>query len=212
MFHRLRQVSALYNHSYFLFPFSKFYYYTKFIYYWKLKKGLTKKVISELGKTLKNSREDYVKFWNNYWKIVKEGIHYEYDLKSDIAGVSLFKGINDSTLISLDEYLEKAPAKNEEVEIEGKKESKETKTIYYIIAKSEAEALASPYLAQFREKNIDVLVLTDPIDSFIVQWFSEYKESKLVSITGADIELDEQTDEEKAKKEETKKDIKRFLI
>jgi len=48
-------------------------------------------------------------------------------------------------------------------------EKKEVKTIYYIIAKSKAEALASPYLAQFKEKNIDVLALTDPIDSFLVQ-------------------------------------------
>jgi molecular chaperone HtpG len=51
----------------------------------KIKKGLTKKVISELATTLKNKREDYIKFWSNYGKVVKEGIHYEYDLKSDIA-------------------------------------------------------------------------------------------------------------------------------
>jgi molecular chaperone HtpG len=51
----------------------------------KIKKGLTKKVISELSKTLKNNREDYVKFWSNYGKVVKEGIHYEHDLKQDIA-------------------------------------------------------------------------------------------------------------------------------
>jgi molecular chaperone HtpG len=62
----------------------------------KIKKGLTKKVITELWKTLKNSREDYVKFWKNYGKLVKEWIHYEFDLKEDIAWVSLFKWINNS--------------------------------------------------------------------------------------------------------------------
>jgi len=51
----------------------------------KIKKGLTKKVISELGKSLKNNREDYVKFWDNYGKLVKEGIHYDADLKESIA-------------------------------------------------------------------------------------------------------------------------------
>ncbi|MDD2871707.1 MAG: molecular chaperone HtpG [Candidatus Gracilibacteria bacterium] len=174
----------------------------------KIKKGLTKKVISELASTMKNKREDYVKFWSNYGKVVKEGIHYEYDLKTDIAGVSLFKGINNSELISLDEYLEKSPEKEIEVELEGKKETKKEKTIYYIIAKSESEALASPYLAQFRDKNIDVLVLTDPIDSFLVQGFTEYKEAKLVSITSGDIELEEKTAEQKKEKEEKQKSMK----
>lgn len=185
----------------------------------KIKKWLTKKVISELWKTLKNSREDYIKFWSNYGKLVKEWIHYEYDLKSEIAEVSLFKGINNSALISLDEYLEKAP-ENPPVtsdiplnkgELKGDtedKNEKSKKTIYYIIAKSESEALASPYLSQFKDKNIDVLVLTDPIDSFLVQGFNEYKEAKLVSITSNDIELEEQTEEEKKEKEEKAKDLK----
>jgi molecular chaperone HtpG len=48
-------------------------------------------------------------------------------------------------------------------------ETAHDKTIYYIIAKSEAEALASPYMAQFKEKGYDVLILTDHIDSFLVQ-------------------------------------------
>ncbi|MDD3144974.1 MAG: molecular chaperone HtpG [Candidatus Gracilibacteria bacterium] len=187
----------------------------------KIKKGLTKKVISEFENTLKNKKEDYIKFWSNYGKVVKEGIHYEYDLKQEIAGISLFKGINNSELITLDEYLEKAPAKKEEVEIEGKKEDKvnsegresdlgqkEIKTIYYIIAKSENEALASPYISQFKEKNIDVLVLTDAIDSFLVQSFNEFKEAKLVSITSNDIELEEKTPENKKQEEEKKVEFK----
>lgn len=172
----------------------------------KIKKGLTKKVIAELWKTLKNNRDEYTKFWNNYGKVVKEGIHYEHDLKQEIAEVSMFKWINDTNLITLDEYLEKAPEKDIEVEVDGKKEKKKQKTIYYIISKSESEAFASPYLAQFKEKNIDVLVLTDPIDSFLVQGFNEYKEAKLVSITSGDIELEEKSEEDKKKEEKKQKD------
>ena len=174
----------------------------------KIKKALTKKVISELWNSLKNNKEDYVKFWANYWKVLKEWIHYEYELKQDIAWVTLFKWINNNDLITLDEYLEKALVKKEEVEIEGKKEQKEIKTIYYIIAKSENEAIASPYIAQFREKNIDVLVLTDAIDSFLVQSFNEYKDAKLVSITSSDIELEDKTEDEKQKEETKKQDYK----
>ncbi|MFK7780705.1 MAG: molecular chaperone HtpG [Candidatus Gracilibacteria bacterium] len=174
----------------------------------KIKKGLTKKVITELGKTLKNNREDYVKFWNNYGKIIKEGIHYEHDLKQEIAGVSLFNTINESSNISLDEYLEKAPEKENEVEKDGKKEKIKQKTIYYIIAKSESEALASPYLSQFKENNIDVIILTDPIDSFLVQGFTEYKGSALVSITSNDIELKEKTEKQRKEDEKKTKDLK----
>jgi len=174
----------------------------------KIKKGLTKKVIWELWTSLKNNREDYVKFWSNYWKVLKEGIHYEYDLKTEIAGVALFRWINSSDLITLDEYLEKTEWKEIEKEIDGKKEKVTEKTIYYIISKSDSEALSSPYLSQFREKNIDVLVLTDPIDSFLVQWFTEYKDAKLVSITSSDIELEEKTEEQKKEKEEKQKTMK----
>lgn len=174
----------------------------------KIKKGLTKKVITELGQTLKKSREDYLKFWTHYGKLVKEGIHYEYDLKNEIAAVSLFKWINNSQFITLDEYLEKAPEKDVEIEKEGKKEIEKQKTIYYIIARSESEALASPYLAQFKEKNIDVLVLTDAIDSFLVQGFKEYKGSQLVSITSNNIELEQETEDKKKQKEEKTKDLK----
>lgn len=177
----------------------------------KIKKGLTKKVVWELKKTLKNNKEDYLKFWTNYGKVVKEWIHYEYDLKQEIAEASLFKWINSSSLISLDEYLETAYEKEVEIEKDGKKEKQKQKSIYYIIAKSESEALASPYISQFKEKNIDVLILTDHIDSFLVQWFTEYKWSKLVSITSNDIELEEKTEEDKKKDEEKTKDFKWLL-
>lgn len=172
----------------------------------KIKKGLTKKVITELGKSLKNDSENYIKFWNNYGKLVKEGIHYEPDLKEEIAWVTLFNSVSKNGLISLADYLENVPAKKITEEIDGKTEEKELKTIYYIIAKSESEAKASPYMSQFTEKNIDVLMLTDPIDSFLVQGFNEFKGSKLVSITANDIELEEKTEEDKKQEEEKKKD------
>lgn len=177
----------------------------------KIKKALTKKVIVELWKTLKNNRENYEMFWSNYGKLVKEWIHYEYDLKQEIAGVSLFNSLNNNSHISLDEYLEKALEKEIEIEKDGKKEINKEKTIYYIIAKSKSEALASPFISQFKEKNIDVLILIDAIDSFLVQSFTEYKDCKLVSITNNDIELEEKTKEEEEKFEETKKDFQSFL-
>ncbi len=174
----------------------------------KIKKALTKKVISELWKTLKNKKDDYLKFWDNYWKILKEGIHYDYDLKQDIAWVSLFNSNLENKLITLDEYLQKAKSVKKEIEKDWKKEEIEEKTIYYIIAKSVWEAKASPYMEQFISNNVDVLILTDAIDSFLVQGFTEYKDVKLVSITSDDIELSEKSEEEKKKIEEKNKEFK----
>ncbi len=174
----------------------------------KIKKGLTKKVLAELKKTLKNKRKEYEEFFKNYWKVLKEGIHYEFDLKENIAEACLWNSILENKLVSLDEYLEKAPEKEIEVEKDWKKEKKKQKTIYYLIAKSKAEALASPYLEQFKNKNIDVLALVDPIDSFLVSGFTEYKGVKLVNIATEDIELEEKTEEEKKKQEEKQKEFK----
>jgi molecular chaperone HtpG len=109
----------------------------------------------------------------------------------------MLKGKN----ITLDEYLE-------DFKVEEGKE----KSIYFITAKSENEALINPYLEQFKEKNIDVLLLTDPIDEWIVGSLTEYKEAKLTSITASEIDLgNEKTPEEKEKNESTKKDFKDLL-
>ena len=183
----------------------------------KIKKWLTKKVVSELKKSLRKDEVKYDEFLESYGNYLKEGIHYEADLKEDIAEVLKFQSFLDSKNILLDTYLEaqKSPLPAEEkVEDEAwKKEEKEWtwKTIYYITAKSKAEALASPYLNQFKENNIDVLLLTDPIDEWLIQSLSEYKWATLKSIMSDDIELSEKTEEDKEKEEKQEKDFKDFL-
>jgi len=183
----------------------------------KIKKWLTKKVIWELGKVMKKEEENYEKFWINYWKILKEWIYYDPDLKEDVAWVCKFDSMLEGKNISLEEYLEKATIKK--IKVEKKSDDKETeiaeekeiKTIYYIISKSKSEALASPYLAQFKEKNVDVLVMTDPIDSFLFPGLSEYKDAQFISAVSWDVQLWEETKEEKEEKEKKEKDFKSLL-
>lgn len=191
----------------------------------KIKKWLTKKVISELAKSLEKDPENYEKFWDSYGKVLKEWIYYDYELKEDIAWVCKFQSMLEKKNISLDEYLQKAQAVKKEVKIEcdkwdsccwnpdckDKTEEKELKTIYYIIGKTKQEALASPYLAQFKEKNIDVLVMSDPIDSFLFPAFSEYKWVQLISVLSDDVNLWEETKEEKEQKQKVSKDYKSLL-
>lgn len=163
----------------------------------KIKKSLTKKLLSELQKNLKEKRSDYEIFWKNYGKILKEWIYYDYDLKEEIASTSLFKSLNTNNLISLDEYLEKAPEKKSIEKHWDHEHEIISKNIYYIIAKSENEAKSSPFISQFKEHNTDVLIFTDAIDSFWVNNLTEYKWAKFVSITTSDVELEEKTEEQK---------------
>ncbi|MCH8519097.1 molecular chaperone HtpG [Candidatus Gracilibacteria bacterium] len=162
-----------------------------------IKKSLIKKILSELKKLRKDDGVKYATFFKNYGNILKEGVYYEQELKESIAEVLEFSTLLGDKNMSLDEYLEKQ---------EG-----ETKTIYYITGKSHSEVLASPYLEQFRASKVDVLLLTDPIDEWMIGVLDEYKGAKLKSITSSDIELTEKTEEEKKKQEKQSKDFKDIL-
>ncbi len=163
----------------------------------KIKKGLTKKVMSELKKNLKNNPENYDAFLKNYAMQLKEGIYYESENREEIASLVKFETLQGKTL-SLDEYIENL-------------ENKSDKKIYFIAGKSKQEVLASPYLAQFKENNTDVLLFCDPVDQFTLQVLKEFKEYKLISATSDEVKLKEKTQEEEKKDEELKKDFWDFL-
>lgn len=163
----------------------------------KIKKGLTKKVIAELKKNLKNNAENYDAFLKNFAMQLKEGIYYEAENREEIASLVKFETLQGKT-ITLDEYIENL-------------ENKDKKEMYFIAGKSKQEVLASPYLAQFKENNVDVVLFTEPVDQFILQVLKEYKEYKLISATSDDVELQEKSKEEEQKQEEMKKDFSDFL-
>jgi len=162
-----------------------------------IKKSLIKKILGELKKLRVKNPEGYAKFFESYGSILKEGVYYEHDIKADIAEVLEFDTLLEEKKITLDEYLEK---------FEGAE-----KTIYYITGKSRSEVLASPYMAQFVENKINVLLLTDVIDEWMIGVLDEYKEIKLKSITASDVKLKEETEEDKKKAETTEKQFKDML-
>ena len=163
----------------------------------KIKKSLVKKVIAELKKNMKNNSENYDVFLKNYSNLIKEGIYYESENREEIAGLVKFDTLDGKTL-SLDEYIEQLA-------------DKEKKEIYFIAGKSKAEVLASPYLAQFKENNVDVLLFTEPVDHFVLQVLNEFAGHKMVSATSDEVKLKEKTEEETKKEEELKKDFSDFL-
>jgi molecular chaperone HtpG len=162
-----------------------------------IKKSLIKKILGELKKLRVKNPEGYATFFENYGAILKEGVYYEQDLKQDVAGILEFDTLLSDKKISLDDYLEAFIG--------------EEKTIYFIVGKSRSEVLASPYMAQFVENKINVLLLTDVIDEWMIGVLDEYKDVKLKSITASDIKLKEETKEEKEKAETNEKQFKDML-
>jgi molecular chaperone HtpG len=165
----------------------------------KIKKSLTKKIIDKLSSEMKENK-NYDDFLINYSRFLKEWVYYDGELREKIIEVIKFKSLLKWKDITLDEYLENAKII--------KKDDKEIKYIYYITAKTENEAKSNPYIDSFKSKWNDVILLTDPIDEWIIQVLNEYKWNKLVSITSS--ELDKQDDQDNEIKEKIETEKKEF--
>ncbi|MCB1904050.1 MAG: molecular chaperone HtpG, partial [Gammaproteobacteria bacterium] len=139
-----------------------------------------KRVLGLLEKIAKNEPEKYQKFWQEFGNVLKEGPAEDFANKEKIAELLRFastKGANKEELISLDEYVEKMPEKQEK--------------IYYITADSYAAALHSPHLEVFRKKEVNVLLLTDRVDEWLVSHLHEFKGKPLQSVAKGQLDLGE---------------------
>ena len=159
----------------------------------KISKTLKKRILTELGKLKEKDPEKFEKFWENFGPVIKEGIYEDADSKVDILELSKFKSVNNQSSIFLSEYLDKMHKKQD--------------TIYYLASENIEQAENSPHLEAFRKKKLDVLILTDPIDTFWLSVVNEFKDNKFMSITHGEVNLDK-FDETKDKSD--KKDNKKF--
>jgi molecular chaperone HtpG len=132
----------------------------------------------------KDEYENYLKFYKEFGRVLKEGIHFDFTRREAIADLLFFPSTKaeDGKFRTFQDY------------IEGMKEDQ--KEIYYATGTSLDEVLKSPYLEAFRDKDIEVLIFLDEIDDFIFAGF-EYKEKKLKSVSKGDISLDKAEGDEK---------------
>ncbi len=169
-----------------------------------IKNNITKKVLDTLAEMKKNEPDAYLTFFREFGRVLKEGIHYDFSRREAIADLLLFSSTKceDGKLRTFHDCLDAMKPDQQEM--------------YYIVAPSLLEAVNSPYLEVFREKDIEVLIMTDEIDDFLFAGF-DYKGKKLKSVTKGEINLDRKgRDEEKkqygglidAMKEHLKEDIK----
>ncbi|MCK5807672.1 molecular chaperone HtpG [bacterium] len=156
-------------------------------------KNIEKKVLRALSKMLKNDREKYIVFWKEFGRALKAGVYAEYGAnKEKLQDLLLFESNKSESVTTLAEYVERMP--------EGQQE------IYYAPGKDKASIDAMPQMEKLKEKEYEVLYFTDKIDEFTSVTLAEYKEKKLRSIAGSDLNLD--TEEEKKEHEEKLKETK----
>ncbi len=152
-----------------------------------IKKSITKKVLETLAEMKKDEAEAYAAFYDQFGRILKEGIHHDFERRETIAELLLFESTKTEPgkKIDLAEYVARMPA--------------EQKEIYYITGSNRAGAESSPYLEVFKEKGIEVLIMTDDFDDIIIGGLGRYKEKEFQSAIKGDLDLGEGNKEEQKK-------------
>ena len=152
----------------------------------KIRTAVTSKLISEMKKLLENSREDYEKFFTEFGKILKEGLHTDRINCEKIKDIVLYESMNTPAgkFITLKEYVEAMPESQ--------------KDIYFITGDKRSAVASSPALEYYRSKGYDVLFMTDPIDEWVMQTMFQYLQKSFKPVTKGDFEDKESEDKVKA--------------
>ncbi|MFL2909253.1 MAG: molecular chaperone HtpG [Limisphaerales bacterium] len=159
----------------------------------KIEKNVTSKILTTLKGMMKKSKEDYINFYKEFGKVIKEGIEVDPTNKDKIKDLLLYESskTKPGEYISLKEYTERMIP--------------DQKNIYFLTGDSRATVDNSPHLEVFKKKDVEVLFMTEPVDEFILPGFGEYSDKSLKSIAQGDIDLG--TEEEKKIAEEQKKEV-----
>jgi len=138
----------------------------------------------------KDTYDSYVSFHKEFGRVLKEGIHFDFSRKEQIADLMLFPSTKTETgkFTTFEDYVKNMPIAQGE--------------IYYITGRPDENILQSPYLEAFREKGYEVMVMTDDIDDIILSSLKEYKGRKIKSVVKGDINLETSSVAEKEKSKE----------
>ncbi|MBT6922765.1 MAG: molecular chaperone HtpG [Candidatus Ruthia sp.] len=164
-----------------------------------IRKASVSRILKELEKMAKNKPEKYATFWKEFGMVMKEGVVEDASNKDKIAALLRFsttKSDSEAQSVSLAEYIERM--------------GDDQKDIYYVTAETFAAAKGSPHLEIFKQKDIEVLLLSDRVDEWMVNNFNEFEGKQLKSIAKGDLE-DLDSKEEKKEKEKTAKGFKKTL-
>ena len=166
-----------------------------------IRQANTKRILGLLESMAKDKPEDYQAFWKEFGRVLKEGPAEDFANRDRIAGLMRFSTTateGEEQTATLEEYIERM------------KEGQDK--IYYITADSPAAARHSPHLEVFRKKDVEVLLLSDRVDEWLVNSLTEFKEKHLQSVTKGDLDLGDLADkEEKEQKEKAAEEHGKLL-
>jgi molecular chaperone HtpG len=161
----------------------------------KIKKSIIRRVLSELKKQAGKNQEAYENFWLEFGLVVKEGLYEDADFREKILELCRFYSCRKGGYISLAEYVSEMKEQQEE--------------IYYLSSETVEQAEISPHIEGFKARDIDVIVLSDPIDEFWLPLVPEFEGKKFKSASRGALDLDkfEQEDTEKKKADPSEFDM-----
>ena len=158
----------------------------------KIKSNAVKKILDKL-KTVAGDKDKYAQFFDQYGRLIKEGVYQDFEHKEALTELLRFKSTKDDGLVSLREYADRM--------------REDQKSIYYITGQNQISLKNSPLLEMYEKKDIEVLILDDEIDEIIITGVPKYDEKELKSVnrSGAGEDFSDDTDKE------TEKSIKPVL-
>ena len=149
---------------------------------------IEKKIKSELLLMLRNEREEYEKFWNNFGLQIKFGVYNDYGMHKDLLqDLLLFYSSHEKKLVTLDEYVARMP--------------EDQKYIYFVSGADVDKIDRMPMVQSVKAKEYEILYLTDNVDEFALQALGNYKEKQFKNISQGDLDL--ASEEEKKEVEQT---------
>tara|TARA_Y100000996_G_scaffold409946_1_gene391436 strand:+ start:17 stop:1879 length:1863 start_codon:yes stop_codon:yes gene_type:complete len=153
----------------------------------KISNAITKRILKEINELKNKNNDDFLAFWKNFGPVIKEGLYEFNDFHDQIFNFTLFHCSEKEEMISLDDYITNF--------------SNDQKKIYYISGENKENLLNSPQMELFKNKKINVLLITDPVDEFWMPMKMKFKDHEFTSITKGEVDIGEKKDKSKEKEE-----------
>ena len=157
----------------------------------KISNAITKRVLKEILELKKKKPDEFKDFWKNFGPVVKEGLYEFNDFHDQIFEFSTFNCSEKEEMITLDQYVTDF--------------SNDKKKIYYISGENKENLINSPQMELFKNKKINVLLITDPVDEFWMPMKMKFKDYEFTSITKGEVDIEDKK-ESKKDKEDPKED------
>jgi molecular chaperone HtpG len=142
----------------------------------RIRKSLVARVLADLKELKDGKRDEYLTFYGAFGRVLKEGLHGDAENREKLQDLALFPTtVSEGKLIALKEYVDRMPSAQ--------------KDLYYLVADSLRAAEASPHLEALKRRGYEVLLLTDPVDPWVVMGLESYQGRKLTAVDEADLDL-----------------------